>query len=152
MYTFKESVPLGPDTSNIGVPLEPEVAAHYGRNPHVYEYGQEGTEIPHPGNFPLVLHAYALNRFGNEAQSFTIKAYQRVLREYRYGRFITQALDAVYEVDRASIIDPALMSPLKETEETRITHAIVIEEALAYLPPDFDVNLLRDPGRTEEAA
>jgi len=124
-------------------PIDPDVAAHLGRTAHVYEQDGEEVEMPDPGNFPMMLHAYMLNRFDIEGRWFYVQNYQEILRNQKIGRFITEALDAVYEKGRASIIDPALQSQLLPPNfDTRITHAIVIEEMKPYLPEEVDPNSL----------
>jgi hypothetical protein len=120
-------------------PLNPDVAAHLGRIAHVYEQDGEEIEMQSPGNFPMILHAYMLNRFGKEGRWIYVKNYQEILREHKIGRFITEALDSVYEKERKSVIDPALQSQMLPPDfETQITHAIVIEELKPYLPKEID--------------
>jgi hypothetical protein len=126
--------------------LNSEVAAHLGRIPHEYEQDGELVEILGPGNFPTILHAYMLNRFEHQTQDLDVEKHQQLLREYEIGRFITAAINKVYESDRSSLIDPALMAPMRASSlETRTTHEIVILEAAPYLPPTVSPEVFRDP-------
>lgn len=123
--------------------LHPDVAAHLGRSNHTFELDGEKVEMPDPGNFPMILQAYMLNRFEKEARWFYVHNYQEMLRNQKIGQIITEALDIVYEKDRRSIIDPALQSPIHPPDfDTRITHAIIIEEMKPYLPEEIDPSSL----------
>jgi hypothetical protein len=134
-------------------PVAPDVAAHLGRVPHEYEQDGEVVEMPNPGNFPMILHAYMLNRFDKEGRWIYVQNYQKSLRDLKVGHFITQAIDAIYEKEMESTIEPALRSPLKDSLETRINHAIVIEEVKPYLPDGVDSAVLYDlPFEDLEAA
>lgn len=111
----------------------------------MYEQDGEELQVPSSGNFPMVLHAYMMNRFDKKARWYNVAAYQKWLKDYKVGRFVTSALDAVYEKDRKSLIDPALQTSVFGGLETHVTHAIVIEELKPYLPSELSSSILYDP-------
>lgn len=99
------------------------------------------------GNAPLILHAYMLNRFEHVSPDFDVRQYQRQLREYKVGQFITIAIDSIYEKDRADTIDPALQTGMRKNgnPETIAAHHALIDEAAPYLPPGVSPDVFIDP-------
>ena len=135
------------------VPDECDVEAHVGNQPHTYQQDGEDILMPDPGNLPIMLNAYMLNRFEHESHNQFVQDYQKFLREYKIGQAITGAVDIVYENDRENIIDPALMAEARDSIGIRITHAIAIEEISPHLPLGIDPEVLRDsPFEDQEAA
>lgn len=124
-------------------PGEPDVTAHL-MTPQA-----DGV-----ANFPIILHAYILNRFGKKSEELDVQVYQKQLREYRIGQFITEAVDLVYDKDRESTIDPALRTPMRDNGgvRTKETHWKVIDAAKDYLPPGVNPEYFLDPPYEDQAA